>query len=210
MALDSHLGRKRSIRPHPYGFAAEAMKNCGEASMKHTSLLAFVLFACGLSAGQTNKVSTIIYDEWWAIKYAADACATSEFDDACKYHKYRDRELEYTFREKLSGAFKSNPVCSGVRLVVYDRGPQRFSDAVGEDQIKQISKNPHWFLVVKYVPLSKEQSWTMAFHPKPFSSTNPTSGEGDVEGIAYSVCSIANQGADRGTMSLRPLVGQPQ
>jgi hypothetical protein len=150
--------------------------------MRRAALTAAVAVVLG---GGCSKpaVPTVVLDDWWNVDYAKQSCndSTPANRTACEAGAVMEvREFE----RLLATEFASNSACQSVRLVQYEGPTDTRPEAV-----EAVSAKPS-FLMLDYIPGTKQQRWTMATRAEHSAATE---GSGDAREIAATVCVIVRQ-----------------
>lgn len=161
------------------------------------SVFAISLVGCKHDSEMKQPV-TISYDRWWSSDYAANgaelSCSASKLGFSTERCMDKDeaRADEAEFLERFSAAFRSDPTCSGLRLIIYG-GP----DNTSKNSYKELSRvedEGYWDLIVDFRPEREKQSWRLSVVKKTHTTENGSaSGEGNAQTVSHAVCSIVKQ-----------------
>jgi hypothetical protein len=162
-----------------------------------TAILAISFVGCKRDSDRKQPV-TIQYDKYWSSDYATEAawgvCSASNMGISTErcIDKDEARADEAEFLERFSAAFRSDPTCSSLQLIVYG-GPGKTS----EDSYKELSRvdnEGYWHLAVDYKPGHEKQSWRLSLVRKTNTVENShASGEGNSQAASHAVCAIVKQ-----------------
>jgi hypothetical protein len=139
--------------------------------------------------GQPQSSLTVVYDQYWSSDYAANGaemqCPSTAVRNMCRDQARAD---ESKFEGEFSAHFQSDPMCSGLELIVFE-DPKKMSQVVLSEYTKA-TENGYWYLKLDFTPNETKQPWQLSLNP---AITHQASGEGDAGAISHTICSIAKR-----------------
>ncbi len=122
---------------------------------------------------------TVVYNEEYAGRFAADMCRFKDpKNTGCPVDA---RAQENEFAGRFSAAFAGDPLCSGLRLVVF-----RDATLSSVEERAQAVESGSWWLMVNFNASQEKQNWDLTSK----KSFNVLSGEGDAAQTSHQVCAI--------------------
>jgi hypothetical protein len=159
----------------PKVFAEVLRSNRITAAIAFSLVLIAVIFIYKRSHVTAGAV---VYNEEYAGRFAADMCRLEDPKNTGCPVDARAQESE--FASRFSAAFAGDPLCSGLRLVIYGGATQS-----SVEERAQAAEVDAW-IMVNFNAGKEKQNWDLTSK----KSFKVLSGEGDAAQTSHQVCAI--------------------